>query len=91
MEHQTLLIEDDRIAAVSHARATTIPGDVISVDGRGKFAIPGRWDSHTHITLYGESGLQALIESGITSIRDMGGDLSQIDSWPSEMHNRQRV
>jgi imidazolonepropionase-like amidohydrolase len=49
-----------------------------TVDGRGKFLIPGLWDMHAHMDAAGESWLQLYVANGVTAIRDMGSDLDLI-------------
>lgn len=49
------------------------------VDGTGKFAIPGLWDMHVHLTQMTELAGPALIANGITGVRDMGGSLELVD------------
>jgi hypothetical protein len=55
------------------------------IDGYGKFAIPGLWDMHVHLTATTESALPLLVATGITDVRDMGGRLTQIDDWRSRI------
>ncbi|TDF41615.1 hypothetical protein EYS14_01825 [Alteromonadaceae bacterium M269] len=44
-----------------------------TIDGSGKYVIPGLWDMHTHIRSYsGEENLPMFIANGITGIRDLG-------------------
>jgi imidazolonepropionase-like amidohydrolase len=46
-----------------------------TIDGSGKFMTPGLWDAHAHVRSSRERGLnvETFVESGVTSIRDMGG------------------
>src|ERR1700757_4509727 len=46
----TILIEDERIAAVGTAPATTIESADVVIDAGGMTAIPGLIDSHVHVT-----------------------------------------
>lgn len=50
-----------------------IPG-MITIDGSGKFLIPGLWDAHVHLSDVGVVAIPLLPTYGITSVRDMGGD-----------------
>lgn len=73
-ENQTVVFDGDAIVAVSSA------GDGLpvaeTIDGSGKYLIPGLWDFHVHLT-YDErltDSMPALFLSyGITSVRDTGG------------------
>ncbi|HMD41850.1 MAG TPA: amidohydrolase family protein [Candidatus Acidoferrum sp.] len=68
-----------------------IPAGVRVIDGSGKFLIPGFWDMHGHLTDATEEAFPLLIMNGVTGVRDMGGDLTQIDRWRSEIDKGLRV
>jgi hypothetical protein len=78
---QTVLIRGNRIAAVGKSSAIKLPPGARIVDGRGKFLVPGFWDSHVHLTLAGESALQLFIANGVTGVRDMVGDPQILRAW----------
>jgi imidazolonepropionase-like amidohydrolase len=40
---------------------------------------------HVHLSIITESSLEAFIANGVTGVRDMGGDLDQIDGWRKEI------
>ena len=69
---QTVLISGSRIVAVGAAGEVQVPKDAKLVDARGKYLIPGLWDLHTHVTMFGRSALALLLANGVTGIRDMG-------------------
>jgi len=46
---------------------------------------------HGHLTDATEGAFPLLIMNGVTGVRDMGGDLAQIDRWRSEIENGARV
>src|SRR4051812_31294792 len=48
LTNQTVVIRDGVIQAVGAAGTVTIPSGARRVDGRGKFLMPGLWDSHVH-------------------------------------------
>lgn len=75
----TIIIENGRFAAIGPAAQTKPPPDAEVVDGKGKFAIPGLWDMHVHLTQMTEIACPALIANGITGVRDMGGSLELVD------------
>jgi hypothetical protein len=82
---QTVLIRGNRIAAVGKSSATRLPSGARIVDGRGKFLVPGFWDSHVHLTLAGESALQLFIANGVTGVRDMVGDPQILRNWKNRI------
>jgi imidazolonepropionase-like amidohydrolase len=68
----TVVTRGDRIAAIApHAG---IPRGAATVDGTGKFLIPGLWDMHTHHQATGADCLDLFLAKGVVGTRDMGGD-----------------
>ncbi len=65
-----ILIEGDRIREVwTGNRSPAIPDDVVIIDARGKYVMPGLMDSHVHYNWYmGE----LFLHHGITSVVDLG-------------------
>jgi imidazolonepropionase-like amidohydrolase len=78
-------VADGRIAAVRRASSAPRPTGAILVDGRGKFLIPGLWDCHIHLSWSTDSALPLLVALGVTSVRDMGSNFSQIEGWRARM------
>lgn len=76
-----VIITGDRITNLGKTGKIRIPKGAQVIDGAGKFLIPGLWDMHVHLSITTESSLPAFIANGVTGVRDMGGDLSQIDGW----------
>jgi cytosine/adenosine deaminase-related metal-dependent hydrolase len=78
----TIVVEGDRIAAISRSRGARTPTGATIVDGRGKYLIPGMWDMHIHIGIGGyEEGakiLPHLVSYGITGVRDMASAVDVI-------------
>ncbi len=82
---RTVLITGDRITSIT---AATPPADARIIDGRGKFLIPGLCDMHVHLAGVAADPrwskatlLPLLIAHGITTVRDMGGDLAALQEW----------
>jgi imidazolonepropionase-like amidohydrolase len=76
----TVIVEGDRIAAISPSSPERIPAGATIVDGRGKYLIPGIWDMHVHIGGYeeGTKVLPRLVAYGITGVRDMASPVDDI-------------
>jgi imidazolonepropionase-like amidohydrolase len=74
-EDQTVVIQGDRIVSVGSAASTKIPANAQHIDGSGKTLLPGLFDMHVHV-----QALDGLlhIASGVTSVRDMGNDITEI-------------
>lgn len=78
-ESRTVLIDNGRIVGVNDATAPV--NATTTVDGSGRFLIPGLWDFHVHLTY--DARLTAampglFLNHGITSIRDTGGELELV-------------
>jgi imidazolonepropionase-like amidohydrolase len=68
----TVVIRDDRIAAVGPSASTPVPSGVPATDVKGATIIPGLWDMHAHA---GQTDWAPVyLASGVTTIRDMGGE-----------------
>jgi imidazolonepropionase-like amidohydrolase len=87
----TVVIANGLITAVGPTASVSIPAGVRTVDGSEKFLIPGFWDMHGHLTDATEDAFPLLVMNGVTGVRDMGGDLAQLDRWRSEIAHGTRV
>jgi imidazolonepropionase-like amidohydrolase len=93
-------VRPDMIVEVANGRVTRVEpaagqpaptsAQATVVDGRGKFLIPGLWDSHVHLTKLGAAGLPAFVANGVTSVRDMGSDLAEVLQWRREIESGAR-
>ncbi|HSY90867.1 MAG TPA: amidohydrolase family protein [Candidatus Binatus sp.] len=84
LEDQTVIVSGDRFTAVGPASSVHLPADAERIDGTGKTILPGLFDMHVHV--------QALdgilnIASGVTSARDMGNDIDQIQHLQDQWQN----
>jgi len=73
---QTVIIEGNKITSVTSN--SVIPKTVTVIDGSGKYLIPGLSDMHIHCftdSRY-EWVFPLLIANGVTSVREMGNNLS---------------
>src|SRR5580698_3122384 len=58
----TVVIERDRIAAVTSSKQAKVPANAQIIDGTGKFLIPGLWDMYVHVPrMPGQPGVIAFI------------------------------
>src|SRR5215470_5077695 len=89
--NSTVVTAGGFITAVGPSHSFSTPADAHVVDGSGKFLIPGLWDMHGHLTDATEGAFPLLIMNGVTGVRDMGGDLAQIDLWRAEIEKGTRV
>lgn len=76
---RTVVVDDGRITAVTDAEE---PVDAVeTIDGTGRYLIPGLWDFHVHLTYdarFTEAMPGLFLRHGITSIRDTGGPLERV-------------
>lgn len=81
LKEQTVVMEGDRIVSVGPAPA---PSGARVIDSRGRTMIPGLCDAHAHLSYFKASALGVLVANGVTSVRDMGGLLSELDLWKAQ-------
>ncbi|MGE0404927.1 MAG: amidohydrolase family protein [Candidatus Korobacteraceae bacterium] len=78
---QTVIVHRGKITHVGPTGKVTVPRGAQYVDGRGKYLVPGLWDAHVHLSNTGPSALPAYVANGITSVRDLGGSISDFRTW----------
>ena len=82
---QTILIEAGMIRAVGPESTLRVPPAARRIDARGRYAIPGLWDSHVHFMNTGASALPLLLAHGVTTVREMGGYIDSTRAWQARM------
>ncbi|MBI4471776.1 MAG: amidohydrolase family protein [Acidobacteria bacterium] len=82
---RTIYIEDGRIKSIIEAGKAELPANTFSIDGTGKYLIPGLADMHVHHTgsgafitgseppMYDEKDLLLYLVNGVTTVRNMSG------------------
>jgi imidazolonepropionase-like amidohydrolase len=91
----TIFLADEQIAAIGPSKSVFIPRKTKTLDGTGKFLVPGLVDMHVHLTGAGEPTgsrdfiLPLLLANGITTVRDMGGDLESLIKLRHEIERGQ--
>ncbi|MBL4802367.1 MAG: amidohydrolase family protein [Emcibacter sp.] len=71
--NMSVLIDGNRIVEVGPDSAIEVPKTAQKINLKGSTILPGLWDMHVHIRSNAD-GLLNII-NGITSVRDMGGDV----------------
>lgn len=82
--NQTVVILGNKIEWIGDASQQLNYIATKTVDGSGKYLIPGLWDAHVHLTYEPELGLKIydlLLANGVTSIRDTGGYLDELEPY----------
>lgn len=76
LEDHVLVVQSGRITALGPTATTDIPEDVVRIDGRGKYLIPGLIDMHVHLLAdtriddtYLPDELAVMLAKGVTTIR----------------------
>ena len=89
----TVFLADEQIAAIGSSNSVFIPRKTKTFDATGKFLIPGLVDMHVHLTGASEPTgsrefiLPLLLANGITTVRDMGGDLESLRKLRNEIEH----
>jgi imidazolonepropionase-like amidohydrolase len=91
VENATVLIRDDRVAAIGPAAEIVIPAGARIIEGAGKFLIPGFIDLHAHLSKARASALGLFVANGVTTIRDMGGDYEELLRWRRDVQTGARI
>ena len=81
IQNQTVIVKNGVIAEIGDPGKVKVPKDAISVDGKGKYLIPGLVDMHTHLLsdsneypdLIGPDELRVMVANGVTTVRFMIG------------------
>ena len=72
---QSVVISGERIVSVGPSGKAKIPAGARIVPGKGRFLLPGLFDSHVHLN-NSEQDARMLISNGVTFVRDMGGEMA---------------
>jgi imidazolonepropionase-like amidohydrolase len=82
------------VAAGPDAEVTRAWQAASSVDGGGRYLIPGLWDMHVHfgggpaLTAENQALLPLYIANGVTTVRDCSGDLpAEVLAWRDQIAN----
>lgn len=97
IENVDIYINKDSVVLIQNADSKDLAAKE-TVDAKGAYAIPGLWDNHFHfrggesLLKDNEMFLEQLIDYGITSVRDAGGDLTpSIKRWQLDISKNERI
>ena len=82
--HRNVIVDGGRIRSISAAASATPRGARV-IDGKERFLIPGLWDAHVHLTKIGVLSLPLFVANGVTGVRDMGSDFSEVAQWRAQI------
>jgi predicted amidohydrolase YtcJ len=80
LPHRTVVVEAGRISSIQPSSETP-PRDAQVINGQQKYLIPGLWDAHVYLSKAGVLSLPLFIANGVTGVRDMGSDLTEVAKW----------
>lgn len=69
----TIVLVGDRIVWAGGQRDVPVPADARVVDIRGKFVVPGLWDTHSHGSDIVDIFPPLFVANGVTGVREMWG------------------
>ncbi len=75
---QIVVWDAGRIVAAGPATEVPMPAGARVIDASNKYAMPGLWDMHVHLSTAGEFLAPVLLAKGVTHARDMGGPFKEV-------------
>jgi hypothetical protein len=83
LSDRTILIRGDRIVSVTPlGHGLDVPAGATTIDGRGKFALPGLIDAHVHVmhvldfaAVSGDEVFPLYLAAGVTTVRSTGDEI----------------
>lgn len=82
LRQQTVVVADDTIVAIGPSARVAIPPDAVTIDGRGRYLLPGLTDSHVH--LYTAPELSLYLANGVTTVFNLNGAPAHL-RWKREI------
>jgi len=82
-----VVIRQDKIYKIVKSKKSGKYEALQIVDGTGKFLIPGLWDMHTHIGANYKHFFPLLLANGVTGIREMWGNPTEIKKIRDEINS----
>lgn len=82
LEGRTVVVKDDVITTVVASKSAKVKEGVPTIDGAGKFLVPGLWDMHAHVA---DPAMPALfLRFGVTGIRHMFSPMRGTELKPAD-------
>jgi hypothetical protein len=85
-----IMIEDDHITEIGRNSDIKL-SNVRVIEARDKWIIPGLFDMHVHGTARSDVPLALYVANGVTSIRDMGGNLTSLRMVRQEIESGKKL
>ena len=80
LPHRDVIIRNGRIAAVQPT-GSPLPPTKFTINGDGKFAVPGFFDNRVHLKGFDRATAGQFVAYGVTSVWDRGTDATRIEEW----------
>ena len=80
LPHRDVIIRSGKIATVQPA-GSPLPTSKFTINGAGKFAIPGLFDNRVHLKGFDRTTAGQFVAYGVTSVWDRGTDATRIEEW----------
>lgn len=87
----SIIIEDGIIKDIG--RNLPLPSGAHTIDGSGKFVLPGLWDMHAHLAAVTAIGVapEQYVSYGVLHVRDMGGRMKELLELRRSIKTRERI
>ncbi len=82
----TVIVRDGRIDEIVPASQAHVPKNAVTIDGRGKYLMPGLADMHVHLDSGAPGMLSVFLANGVTTVRNMWGT-PKILEWRQHVEN----
>src|SRR5262249_9646446 len=90
LEAATIVIEGERIVAVGPTATVPVPEGTMTIDGRGRFVIPGLVDMHVDVYTPDKWHPEFLLAAGVTTVLDLGGQLHDVQGYRTAVESGAR-
>ncbi len=87
-EATSIFVDGGRIQWIGQEADQPLPAETTTLDAGGRYAIPGLFDAHTHVATpihfnpaRDVSRMSSNLAYGVTSVRDMGSDITLVRAW----------
>lgn len=90
LDATTIVIEEERIVAVGPASTVPVAPGTVTIDGRGRFVIPGLVDMHVHVYTPEKWHPEFFLAAGVTTVLDLGGQLQDVQDYRAAVESGAR-